>query len=240
MAESAPSSSSPDPTSPEEIIQALRRELIAGELQRLELQDRLVARDTDRADAVALLGQAELVLEEKIGYILQLDHSLNQRIRELEAECDRKTAEIDRRGELLSSLRAEADQQRSERDAIIKDLNVRLESANQEISRAHELAGDFAAKFNRCEQALTALQDTLRESQSVAATTQQNLIRNQEDLDAARARMSEIESALQTERTKLSNCAAALVEAQASKELIRSSWLWRLSRPWRAFFGPEL
>ena len=87
MAESAPSSSSPEPTTPEEIIQALRRELIAGELQRLELQDRLVARDTDRADAVALLGQAELVLEEKIGYILELDHSLNQRIRELEASA---------------------------------------------------------------------------------------------------------------------------------------------------------
>ena len=68
------------------LVTTLRREVVAAELQILELKDRMLAVNTDRADAVALLGQAELLLEQKISYIITLDQALNSRIRELEAD----------------------------------------------------------------------------------------------------------------------------------------------------------
>ncbi|MCC5021808.1 MAG: hypothetical protein J6386_02945 [Candidatus Synoicihabitans palmerolidicus] len=90
----SPASSSLPLTDAGRQIDDLRREVIVAELQILELNDRLLAKETDRADAVALLRRAELVLEQIIGYSMTLDQALNQRIRELEEECDRKTTEI--------------------------------------------------------------------------------------------------------------------------------------------------
>ena len=98
----------------QQTIRDLRRELLTAESRILELQDRIAAKQTEQADAVALLGDAELVLENKITYIMELDRSLNLRIRELEEECDRKTDEIDRRGDSL--LAAEKNQ---------RELNVK-------------------------------------------------------------------------------------------------------------------
>lgn len=239
MAEHTESAQPSPPLSRDEIILALRREVVAGELQILELNDRMLVKDTDRADAVALLGQAELMLEEKIAYIMTLDQALNARIRELEAECDRKTAEIDRRGEALSAAQAEGERGRLERDAVIKDLSDRLEAANQEINRAHELARDFAEKFNLGQTSLAEARAEASRLEAEKAETAATLDARDNDLKNARARVAALEAVEQTQHGKLMEMAVRLADQQTTVALIKRSALWRLSRPWRALFGPK-
>src|SRR6187402_2436737 len=69
-----------------ELVQSIRKELILSQITVLELQDTVLQKETDKADAVSILGQAELVLEGKINYIFELDRALNQRIAALERE----------------------------------------------------------------------------------------------------------------------------------------------------------
>ena len=54
------------------LVQEVREELIRAQITILELQDTVLQKETDKADAVAILGQAELILESKINYIFEL------------------------------------------------------------------------------------------------------------------------------------------------------------------------
>ncbi|WP_221032933.1 hypothetical protein [Actomonas aquatica] len=240
MADSPASSSEASRPADENLVTTLRREIVAAELQILELNDRLAAKDTDRADAVALLGQAELVLEEKIGYIMTLDQALNTRIRELEQECDRKTAEIDRRGEALQAAHAADERNRAERDAVIKDLSERLEAANQEINRAHELARDYAEKFNGAEQALAATKAELAATTEQLTQTQTKLTTRDAELADALARIEALSAQLNDTTVRLSTSEETLAAERGRLHTIFHSTLWRWGRPWRALFGPKL
>ena len=231
MADSAP---------PETTLETLRREIVAAELQILELNDRLAAKDTDRADAVALLGQAELVLEEKIGYIMTLDQALNARIRELEQECERKSAEIDRRGEAIEAAQAADERHRRERDAVIKDLSERLETANQEINRAHELARSFAEKANHNEQTLAATQRELAGVQSQLSASTSQLADRVAELADSRQRIEVLSADLNAITVRLSAAEENLAAERGRLHAIFHSLLWRWGRPWRALFGPKV
>ena len=67
------------------LVQSIRKELILSQITVLELQDTILQKETDKADAVSILGQVEHVLEEKINYIFALDRVLNEKIAGLQA-----------------------------------------------------------------------------------------------------------------------------------------------------------
>jgi chromosome segregation ATPase len=221
-------------------VEDLRKELITEKMQVLELQDRLRENQTDQSNAVALLGQAELLLEGKIEYILRIDQALNARIHELEEECDRKSAEIENRGQAITELEARDTRHREERDAVIADLNERLEQANQEINKAHEVARGIDQQ--RAEQVQALAQETARHQTTLA------------ELDASRAdgerlnralaemiaQLKEREATLAEIQSQLAQTIDELNQARDQLQHVQDSALWKLGRPWRALFGPKL
>ena len=222
------------------LVTTLRREVVAAELQILELKDRMLAVNTDRADAVALLGQAELLLEQKISYIITLDQALNSRIRELEAEADRKTAEIDRRGERIAEVEAQVQRENAARDSIIADLSQRLETANQEINRVHELARELDQKRASAENISATLNAHLTSAHQLQSETSQQLETTTSDLAEARSQIAELNSTLDSTTAQLDQSEASLGLERSRLQTILSSALWRLGRPWRALFGPKI
>lgn len=234
------SSFAPSPDQLRQQIEDLRKELVNEKMQVLELQDRLRSAQTEQGDAVALLGEAELLLEGKIEYILRIDQALNTRIRELEEECDRKSEEIENRGQVIGELEARDTRHREERDTVIKDLSERLETANQETNQAHETARDID-------------QQRAKQVQALAAETTRHQA-TQADLDASRADGERLNRALSEMIAQLKEREATLAEiqgqlAQTVDELnhardqlqhVQDSALWKLGRPWRALFGPKL
>lgn len=124
----APRSDSPDALRREldekaALVQEVRKELILAQISLLELNDTILQKETEKADAVSLLGQFEHALEQKVDHIVELDRILNERIR---------TAE---------SALAEA---RAAHDRVTQDLVQKLDAANREIGKTHELAAGFA------------------------------------------------------------------------------------------------
>jgi chromosome segregation ATPase len=238
---SDPSLSQPaDDTVDPSLVETLRREVVATELQILELKDRMLAVNTDRADAVALLGQAELLLEEKISYIITLDQALNARVRELEKEADRKTEEIDRRGDHIREIEARKQKESGARDAIIADLGQRLEAANQEINRVHELARNLDQKRATAEQSAAEFSAQIVTATHRQSETTEHLTRTQQDLDTARAQIADLENRRSVIAAELVKSARLLQTERTQIETISSSMLWRLGRPWRALFGPKI
>lgn len=235
----------PNPTSAsssldQSLVETLRREVASAELQILELKDRLLTVNTDRADAVALLGQAELLLEQKINYIITLDEALNRRIRELETEVDLKTAEIDQRGIRIAEVENLQKQEMTSRDAVIRDLNDRLEEANQATNQAHEVARDIDKKRGAFEQELAQTSTQLAETEKALAQTQSNLEERQSQLTTVEAQLAEVSSRLQKTQLDLVETQQRLQGESNQVAQIQTSLLWRLARPWRALFGPKL
>lgn len=222
------------------LVETLRREVSAAELQILELKDRMLAVNTDRADAVALLGQAELLLEQKINYIITLDQALNSKIKELEQEMDRKTTEIDQRGARISEIEKREQQECSARDTIISDLNARLESANQEINRAHETAREIDQKRAAAEQDLNQTTSRLTAAESTLIATQSSLKTQSSSLEGTKKQVADLTVQIQETCSKLSTTQQSLKNERAKVTQIKASMLWRLGRPWRALFGPKL
>lgn len=238
-----------DDLSPAELrqhMEDMRRELVGDKLRIIELQDEIRMRQTDHADAISLLGQAELQLEGKIEYILNLDHSLNARIKELEDECDRKSEEIDRRGEVIAAAEARDKKNREERDAIISDLSERLETANQEIGKAHELARDIdqdrAAKIdllNKTEAQLTESRASLEAVQGERESAHRDISGLKQEIESHTASLARTEASLQKTTNELESTRNRVKAAEAHRRMIESSSLWKISRPWRALFGPK-
>ena len=240
-------------TSNPQLISDLRRELLAAESRLLELQDQIAAKQTEQSDAVALLGNAELLLENKIRYIVDLDQSLNNRIRELEQECDRKSEEIDRRGAVIQSLETSSESDRSERDAIISDLNTRLETANQKISEAHELARDLDLKraeigdklesksndLNDANRALAKNQVALENMASAQNDLQDELTQSLGLLEDAKQQIAKLTQDIAARNEKLGKTENHLQDSQEEIAAIKDSLFWKLGKPWRAVFGPK-
>lgn len=118
------------------LIQSIRQELIRSQITVLELQDTVLQKETDKADAVSILGQAEHALEGKINYIVELDRLLNERLAALAA----------------TATAAEAGN--AERDRIIQDLVHKLDLANREAGAAHGLASNYARDLSHAQEAL--------------------------------------------------------------------------------------
>jgi len=150
----SPPASSPDPSSDlaslrrelEEkaaLIQSVRKELILSQITVLELQDTVLQKETDKADAVSILGQAEHALEAKINYIVELDRVLNEKLAAAQAAATAAGHEI------------------TARDAIIQDLVQKLDLANREIGATHAMAGNYARDLAHAQAALKQATDRL-------------------------------------------------------------------------------
>ncbi|MDB4385082.1 hypothetical protein N9023_04185 [Opitutaceae bacterium] len=235
------------------ISEKLRRELLTAESRILELQDLVAVKKTEQSDAVALLGNAELLLENKIRYIVDLDQNLNDRIRELEQECDRKSEEIDRRGAVIQSLETRSESDRSERDTIISDFNTRLETANQKISEAHELARDLDLKrakicdklesksndLDDANEALAKNQVALENMTSAQSDLRSELTQSRGLLEDAKQQIAKLTQDITARDEILGRTEHHLQDSQEEIAAIKESLLWKLGKPWRAVFGPK-
>jgi hypothetical protein len=150
-----------------DLVQTVRQELIRSQITVLELQDAVLQKETDKADAVALLGQAELVLESRINYIFELDRILNQRIAALERELS---------------------ETRSANESVVNDL-VAKHSVNRELGAAHSLAAGYAREAAETREQLAATTTALDQSkvshagsESALATTRSELRTTQSQL----------------------------------------------------------
>ncbi|MBS0662195.1 MAG: hypothetical protein JSR48_02950 [Verrucomicrobia bacterium] len=125
------------------LIQEIREELIRSQITVLELQDTVLQKETDKADAVSILGQAEHALEGKINYIVELDRVLNEQLAAVRAE--------------LAAARAGL----ADRDRIIQDLVQKLDAANRELGAAHTMAGNYLRDLTHAQEALRQAQQQL-------------------------------------------------------------------------------
>lgn len=141
----------PDPADPAVLVQEVRRELILAQISLLELNDTILQKETEKADAVSLLGQFEHALEEKVNHIVELDAALNARIRTLETEA------------------AEA---RQGHERVTQDLVQRLDAANREIGATHELAAGFARDLAGARDELARTLAHLDETRRTLAATE--------------------------------------------------------------------
>jgi chromosome segregation ATPase len=127
------------------LVQRVREELIRSQITVLELQDTVLQKETDKADAVSILGQAELVLEGKINYIFELDRVLNERI----AAVQRELADA-----------------RSAHEIIVTDLVQRLDQTNRALGDAHMLAASYAREAAELKEKLAATLTSFQELES--------------------------------------------------------------------------
>lgn len=129
------------------LVQEVRRELILAQISLLELNDTILQKETEKADAVALLGQFEHALEQKVDHIVELDRVLNERIRRAESALTEARAAHDR---------------------VTQDLVRKLDAANREIGKTHELAAGFARD-------LAGVRDELQRTNARLAETGRDL-----------------------------------------------------------------
>ncbi len=118
------------------LIQSIRKELILSQVTVLELQDTVLQKETDKADAVSILGQAEHALEGKINYIVELDRVLNGQLATAQAA--------------LAAAQAGS----AERDRIIQDLVHKLDLANRGLGEAHAMAGGYLRDLTEARESL--------------------------------------------------------------------------------------
>ena len=117
------------------LVQHVREELIRSQITVLELQDTILQKETDKADAVSLLGRAELLLESKINYIFDLDRVLNEKI-----------------GQLTAQLAEE----RATHENITRELVEKLDQTNRDLSAAHQLARNYAREVAETKELLAS------------------------------------------------------------------------------------
>lgn len=215
-------SATSEPISGEPLVRLLREELIKTQLIVLDLNDRVLEKETEKADAVAILGQVEMVLEQKINYITELDRALNTRIAVLQQRLE------------LSEAESKA------RDAIIQDLVKRLDVANQEISRMHGVAGDFARDLAHTREALTAESAGHHQTRAELAAISADRAATAQTLAATRTELATTRRQLEETQHTLHTTTTALEGERRRLSAIFSSALWKLGRPWRALFGPKV
>ena len=89
---------------PAALLQRVRGELVRAQVTVLELNDALLAKETEKADLVSLLAQLELALEAKITHLVELDRELNRRLAEAEARAGAESAEKEARDGIIRDL----------------------------------------------------------------------------------------------------------------------------------------
>lgn len=151
------------------LVQDVRRELIRAQISLLELSDTILQKETDKADAISLLGQFEHALEDKVNHIVELDRVLNERLRAAERE--------------LADARAA-------HETITRDLVQRLDTANREIGATHELAAGFARDLAAARDELARTQAALEQTRATLVQTGQARDGLQRELAAMRASWS--------------------------------------------------
>jgi chromosome segregation ATPase len=140
------------------LIQDIRKELILAQITVLELTDTVLRKDTEKSDAVALLAEAETLLEQKIDSIFELDRVLNLKIADLQRNLAGETAE------------------KHARDRIIQDLVEKLDTANREIGAAHTLAGNYARDLAHTQEQLQDTTTKLAEATTALTATREELV----------------------------------------------------------------
>jgi chromosome segregation ATPase len=194
-----------------ELVQQVRTELIRSQITVLELQDTILQKETDKADAVALLGQAELLLEGKINYIFELDQALNARIAGLQQE--------------LATARSQHEADRAARDQIAQDLVQKLDQVNRALGDAHTLAGGYAKE---AAETGAKLRDSLQET-----------ARLREELESWRARADAAQASAQRLQQQLESLEGEHRALGRELDTMRSSFAWKLTKPLRALSGPK-
>jgi hypothetical protein len=115
----------------EALVRLLREELLKTQLIVLDLNDRVLEKETEQADAVAVLGKLELVLEEKLNSLAALQTAHAKQIEERERD-----------------LRV--------RDMETRELTAKLASSSEEISRLHKLLDEQKRAHDGAQQTLAA------------------------------------------------------------------------------------
>lgn len=193
------------------LVERVRAELIKSQITILELQDAVLQRETDKADAVALLGRAELVLEGKINYIFELDRVLNEKIAALESAF--ATA-------------------RADHETITGDLVQKLDQANREIGATHTLAGNYAREAAQVREELGAAEKRFAESELAFGQLRAEFDLLTQNHSAARELIASI-------RADLTNATSTAAARAQELDLIRRSFVWKITAPLRAIFGPQ-
>jgi chromosome segregation ATPase len=156
------------------LVQSIRKELILSQITVLELHDTILQKETDKADAVSILGQVEHVLEEKINYIFELDRVLNEKI---------------------AALRAELAAQKTAHDRVTQDLVQKLDAANREIGATHTMAAGYARDLAQTREQLQHAVQDLATVRAQLAGTQATLAQTRRDLSDTQAAQRATEDA---------------------------------------------
>jgi len=215
---SAPS----EPNSSEALVRLLREEIIKTQMIVLDLNDRVLEKETEKADAVAILGQVELVLEQKINYITELDRALNGQIAELRSR--------------LQSTETES----QAREGSIQDLLLKLDAANKEITRMHGVAGEYARDLAHTRESLKVEAATHHQTRAQLSTTSGDLAQTAETLATTQADLANTRTQLADTQRTLQTTEAELARERHRLNKIFRSALWKFGRPWRALFGPKV
>jgi chromosome segregation ATPase len=165
-----------------ELVQHVREELIRSQISVLELQDTILQKETDKADAVAILGQAELVLEGKINYIVELDRVLNERIAIAEQE--------------LAAAR-------TAHETVTADLVQRLDQTNRELGAAHALAANYARDAAHASEKLATVTNALERLNATQSETSAKLSAANADIESLRDRLDATSAARDDLQQKL-------------------------------------
>jgi chromosome segregation ATPase len=173
-----------DPEALTLLIQDIRRDLIHSQITVLELNDAIMRKETEKADAVSILAELELALEAKITYLVRLDADLNRQLAELRRQLAGETSE------------------KQARDTIIQDLVQKLDAANRELGAAHTLAGGYARDLAQARETLARVSGELAEHQGTLATTRQQLAETTAARDALAAKVRAMEATLSWRLTK--------------------------------------
>jgi DNA repair exonuclease SbcCD ATPase subunit len=228
----------------DELLQAVRRELVAAQARLLELQDLVTDRETKSAAAARLLPEAQAHLDAKLARITELTQVigiLEDKLRAAEARHAqseamlREAAEAHRRS--LVEARTEVDRCTAEAE------HLRAKAAAAEARAA-------AAVAERDEARVTAQQSVAAiEARAAAAQARAQELTGERDLahqQAARllSQIEELEKHLRGEREARIAAERARDEARARADAARQalhtvahSLSWKVTRPLRALSG---
>jgi chromosome segregation ATPase len=156
--------SSAGPLENEALIRLLREELIKTQLIVLDLNDRVLEKETEKADAVVLLGKQAQILEEKLKLIGELQSAHEQELSGLreqlltsEANGSAKDSAIREFSSRLATAQNEIGQLRGASEAQARDL-VTIQQA---LATARAQSEQLTRQLERSEQSLVTVHQQL-------------------------------------------------------------------------------
>ena len=129
---------------------------------------------------------------------------------------------------------------------MVADLSSRIETANQKINKAHSLARDLDLKraeaVEELDQKSIELESTatvLHETKTALVSATANIQELGSVLDATKVRITSLEDEATRKNAELNSTEQTTRALNRELSDIRTSLIWRMSRPWRALFGPK-